>query len=190
MRNGEFLFFVSILCLGGCTELPVRHIVESNCAVDLPASWLREEVLGIDTSLVRYRGEGLVCEIEFGLHPENEKSEIGKLQHEFEQTDSSQSDSLIISVGGRLGKIMSDSGDQNIHYIGLRYDTLLYIPTERGYVTVRVFYPSPSDRPAALRILRSVRIEDRPNQALEPTSTSVMIPAGAGLTPAVAVAHL
>jgi hypothetical protein len=29
-----------------------------------------------------------------------------------------------------------------------------------------------------------------PNQALEPTSTSVTIPAGAGLAPAVAVAHL
>ena len=31
---------------------------------------------------------------------------------------------------------------------------------------------------------------DRPNKSLEPTSTSVMSPAGAGATPAVAVAHL
>ncbi len=31
---------------------------------------------------------------------------------------------------------------------------------------------------------------DPPNQALEPTPTSVTIPAGAGLAPAVVVAHL
>jgi hypothetical protein len=46
-----------------------------------------------------------------------------------------------------------------------------------------------SDMLALIRLF-AVRRKNPPNQALEPTSTSVTIPAGAGFAPAVAVAHL
>jgi len=146
--------------LGDCAHVQIRHVTEGVCAISLPASWKREEVQGIDSRLVRYRGDGFLCEIEFGIHLGREKIEIEKLRQRYAQVGSSRPGESIIRVGQRLGEIMTDNGDQNVEYVGLRHDTLLYVPTEHGYVTVRIFYRDPSERSVALRILKSVTIQE------------------------------